>query len=433
MSSQALMNMALGSSGNRNTLFSTVVGVAAADLPENSITLSVSVPEFTPAMSGELMEDTQSETVTLKDREGNDVQSTSTASTYITAEWFGFRFFKYPPTVRKGERVLLLKIANTDQYYWFSLGRDHDIMQLDTFRIEVSDIKDPHDPTVLTDENTYFFEIDTKTGKVQLKTCKKTNGEEYGYAVVIDTVQQKLSINDDSGNTIVINSTEPQILMTNRDGASVDLIKKSVIISAPLDIFLNAGRRIYMKSPSIGGRAKASDWDHLPPGAGGVSKWETDYSYNEAEHLIENKSNNTIINSAPCMGFTGDSKFLGDLIGKYICAENYESTPDMKPQYKGAQFTDTTFDDEDYGNVSAQFDTNDPTKIDDITDKTERHGTNYEEARHLYRLTFEAFEELRNNGAGVSKHLPMPSFFESLKAHRLKTSEREPNDPQIPG
>jgi len=235
---------------NKNK-FEVNVGYVVEDKEYNSVLLKVYVPEFLPySIAND--DNTIKQKIKISDalRDNLEKELELNDSNMIVATYIDlFSNRSDPPDVRQGEQVLIVQYRDTDVYYWFSFGRDDNLRRLEHFKIAVSD-----DTTIqkeLNEDNTYFLEMDTLHKKsVRIRTSN-SDGEEYRYLIQIDSIANTVTVNDDSGNEIFLDSNVPRIKIANRSNAFVDVNNVDVILGAPRDIIINAGRQLLITAPSM--------------------------------------------------------------------------------------------------------------------------------------------------------------------------------------
>jgi len=230
--------------------FNVDIGIAVEDKKYDSNELKVYVPEVLPFSTAN-EDNTSKQKIKVKDSTKKDLETDMEFdnSNVIVAKYMDlFSNRVAPPDIRQGEQVFLLQYRDTDVYYWFSLGRDDNLRRLEHMKVAISN--DSSIQKELTEDNTYFWEMDTLHKKsIRIKTSK-SDGEAYSYLIQIDALANTLVVNDDSGNEIFLDSNVPRIRVSNRSNAFVDVNDKDIIIGAPQDLIVKAGRQILTTSPS---------------------------------------------------------------------------------------------------------------------------------------------------------------------------------------
>lgn len=166
--------------------------------------------------------------------------------TPIQAEWLPLNSNRMTaPDVRVGERVLLYRYAQTDQYYWRCLGLDDHLRVLETvvLAINASPSLDDHELRI---DNCYFLEISSHTKQITLQTSK-ANGEPFGYLFQFNLADGNVALQDDAGNHVIVDSTNTVLELKNAANTRVRLDKQTIKIHADQTIDVNAGQRITLK------------------------------------------------------------------------------------------------------------------------------------------------------------------------------------------
>lgn len=239
--------------------FKLWLGIVVEDRSLGSRLVKCYLKELLPTMNGGLGDSTKDEEYELEDvlNEGTINGSVKTTNC-ITAEWLGITNRAFPPDVVKGEQVMVLRYADSDIFYWESLGRDDNLRRGELHRISISDdmrvVKD------LDDDNTYFIELDTRTAKrIRIKTSD-SDGENYRYEFMINAGEDYATLNDNIGNRIELHSAIPNIILHNSEGTWTELNKKDINSYAPQHIMMRAVDKIQLNATTI--NLYASDTVH---------------------------------------------------------------------------------------------------------------------------------------------------------------------------
>lgn len=224
--------------------FSVYIGVLIADKEFNSDTVKVAAPSITPFMTSDTQEGLSGAHLSTEIRVNNLNNDTKfedeiTTKNYIEAVYFNLNTNReLPPDVRKGEQVILFRIQNTDTYYWLPLGRDDNLRRCERLKLRVSD--DANFNKELTDDNTYYIDLDTLQNKhIWIKTSK-SNGEKYSYQIKIDSVQNCIYISDDIQNEIRIESDNNRVYLSNTNGSFIDILGPNITINAPNSVTITS-------------------------------------------------------------------------------------------------------------------------------------------------------------------------------------------------
>lgn len=201
------------------------VGVVAENKPLSEDVVQIVPVEVLPMLDGELKANPQALEENGVDGSGNSYSVSVDTDIVISAKWLRWNTNRQTsPDVRRGERVLLWQYADTDKFYWTSLGMDNHLRKLETVRYVISATQDEED-TVLTPENTYSFELSSHGKYINIHTSK-ANGEPFEYTIQINTDVGAITITDDVGNYLELDSQENKITSKNVDGTEWVLDKK---------------------------------------------------------------------------------------------------------------------------------------------------------------------------------------------------------------
>lgn len=215
-------------------------GYAAHNLAADSSELDVIPMEKRLFLSGELTDDTEKLSHKGVDSQGNPYEVEVNVSVAIKARWMKFgSTLKHPPFIRRGERVMIYRIADSDRYYWESLGLDDHLRRGDTYTIMLSNLFTEGEVSELDETNSYVIQASTHTGQITIQTNKK-NGERYSYSVQLDTKDGYFVVEDDADNQFLLDSANTIVSLKNADGGLLSLNKKDMRISVPENLQIDA-------------------------------------------------------------------------------------------------------------------------------------------------------------------------------------------------
>jgi hypothetical protein len=223
----------------KSALFIYSIGIVAANKKLDSHLIEAVPTEHVNFVDGELTDNKEEITVSSEDHSGSSWESTLTTTPSITARWFPFGSVtrKTAPDVRRGEKVILFKFADADEYYWVEWEQSKKLRRLETINWALSnnskeDIDD--DPT-----KTYWVEWSTHRKLLHVHTSKN-DGEPFAWDIQLDAKEGNLVIKDDDGRTIYIQSKEDKIHMENKAKSFVDLDKKNITVECKETLTFNA-------------------------------------------------------------------------------------------------------------------------------------------------------------------------------------------------
>lgn len=164
-------------------------------------------------------------------------QSVTSKST-VDAEWVPMNAGNRvtAPNVQPNERVMLLKYANVDKFYWIDKGYNS-LRRLERAEYRFSGLKDwskmgKEEPDhANSSDNCYVMTVDTGAGLVSL-TTSRANNEMSGYGIEINGKKGTLSITDSQRNKILLKSDNGKLEITTEIEVSV-VAKKRIYLEAP--------------------------------------------------------------------------------------------------------------------------------------------------------------------------------------------------------
>lgn len=121
----------------------------------------------------------------------------------ISAVWIGDDARYSAPDMVVGEKVRLFNFADTDRYFWQSIGANASLRKLEDVTYVFSNTKENDEET--TPEKSVIVNISTVGQKVQV-TTPTNRGEKVSYGVTIDYGNSTFSIIDSNENHIVLDS-----------------------------------------------------------------------------------------------------------------------------------------------------------------------------------------------------------------------------------
>lgn len=242
------------------------IGYAAENKLLSSKELQVFPSEILPYVDGEVLFEPIEIEESGEDYFGEKYTVKVKTSLSINCTWLQLGSNRVtPPDVRRGERILMYRYADTDKYYWSTMGLDEHLRRLETVVYAWSNIREGS-VEALTPDNSYYVEISTHQKLLTLQT-NKSDGEPFAYIVQINTKEGNFTISDDAGNFWQIDSAERRIEFQNKDNSEFIIDKGKGYFNTPESIEMNtkdykvncetytldAKRSITLKSPLLTG------------------------------------------------------------------------------------------------------------------------------------------------------------------------------------
>lgn len=224
------------------------VGYATINLPLGSSTLEVNPIEDTTMIEGELTDNMTEASVRARDSEGgySDVKVASTIT--YTATWMPFGSNRLtPPNIRRGEKVMIWRVGDSDKYYWSEYEYNPKLRKLETVIYLFSNTRNEDEDA--TPENSWFIEVSTHRKIFHLHTSKN-DGEPFSFDIQIDAKEGNFLLCNDQGEQFYLESKERKWVIRNSDNSEMRLDKKDFVVDVPGNISFKAGGNL---SYEIGG------------------------------------------------------------------------------------------------------------------------------------------------------------------------------------
>lgn len=199
-------------------------GIAVCDKADNSRDLKVYCKDLLFLMQGELQAKNVDSISKSVDKNGVATTSSATCKNYIDCTYggdFACSNRAYPPDVRKGEIVKIFQYGDSDQWYWIGCDRSQSLRKTERVRWQVNDTLE--NDCNLTDDNTYFLEMDTRKHKHILLSTSQSDGEEHQYKFKISPETSQIMLADEKQNMFIIDTNKQCITMANEKGSLIQL------------------------------------------------------------------------------------------------------------------------------------------------------------------------------------------------------------------
>ena len=208
-------------------------------------TLKVIPIELLPGVSGTV----ESVQMVLKDQgvdaKGEPYSVQLETANYVEASWLSMSSNRRTaPDVVTDEQVLLWQVGDTEEYYWTSLGRDDSYRTLESVVYAIAATPEKNDDPIDGD-NSYFLELSSHDQRILLSTAKK-NGEYCRYQFSFDLNKGIVTLHDDRGNQLCLNSRDTQIVLRNADQTHIVLDKKNITFTAAESLSATIGDTVKM-------------------------------------------------------------------------------------------------------------------------------------------------------------------------------------------
>lgn len=225
------------------------IGIVAENKPRNDRFCNIIAIEDSPALDGEVSYNPQTEVIQITDSVGKVTSIKTTSDATINCEWYPSGSNRVtPPDVQRGELVEILRLADTDQYYWRCMGLRDNLRRLETVIFAVNASPENGGSNGINFKNCYFFEVSGHNGQITLGTSK-ANGEPFSYTMQLNTKEGAFNLIDDIGNQFELDSGDRRLQMRNADNSYVKVEKKTVEISGDDSVKLMSGGTSFELTP----------------------------------------------------------------------------------------------------------------------------------------------------------------------------------------
>lgn len=211
------------------TLHPVFYGIAVQDIEYGSDILHVKVLDLLPNVHGEVTNEITVNRVTIKTPRGT-VTKEARFTDFISATWLNRNCNRVTaPNVMYGERVLVWRDGDSENYYWESLAKDSHLRTTEhvIFAFSNTNAADRKDKK-LNFANCYIMEFDTVNKKIGVYT-NKNDGEPFAYSILLDTKLGTWKLNDDVGNYMFLDSANTVIEFMNKDMTQYRMDKKDIL------------------------------------------------------------------------------------------------------------------------------------------------------------------------------------------------------------
>lgn len=192
------------------------IGVVVKDKGENDWDIEVYPMEIVPNYTGDLSKK-DIRNVNNTDSFGQNVNVNVNKDRKVLCRWlplFDTANRVSPPSVRAGERVLVINFGDTDQYYWSnSIFPDSDLRKLENRVIHLSNKQDAGEASL---DKGYYTAMDTYNKFMKIHTSDN-DGEFTTYDMEIRTRDGMIKIWDGKNNYIQWDSTTNTIDITTQN------------------------------------------------------------------------------------------------------------------------------------------------------------------------------------------------------------------------
>lgn len=180
--------------------------------------------------------------------DGSEYQVKSISTRDMECEWFpGETNQVTPPDVERGELVLVYRLADTDQYFWTSMGMRNHLRTLESVILMYGATPNAAG-NGLDFTNCYYQQWSPLDGHITIGTSQ-ANGEKFKYTIQVNTKSSFIALADDVGNYAEINSAESRVMIRNVNDSYFRAEKQIIDVKADKEINLTCGGSTIKMTP----------------------------------------------------------------------------------------------------------------------------------------------------------------------------------------
>lgn len=195
------------------------LGYAGANLSFGERELEVIPIEDLDQLDGEVNDMLGELESTGVDKDNNTFATKQVVANTIKAMYLPLDSHRpFPSLIRRGERVLIWRVADTDKYYWTEMGLDDTTRRKDVYTLLVSNspTEGEHSRHYKT---AYYLEVNTVDKHITIQT-NKNDGEQFAYLFQLNPGGGSATICDDAGNFFQLDSKAKKLYVQNAVGST---------------------------------------------------------------------------------------------------------------------------------------------------------------------------------------------------------------------
>lgn len=223
------------------------IGVVAQDKNDNSPFIAVFLKEAHPFHEGDISPHHVTTNYQGTDKDGKDYSVTLQSGMTVKCRWKSTENRITAPSVKKGDEVEVYEVGDTGVYYWSSLPINKNLRRAETVVYAWNASKSPLDKDEQPNaKNHYLITVDGKNGNMTISTSK-ANGEKAAYTLQINGKDGHLSMVDDLGAVLQIDSVKGNFILGVTGDISLSS-KNTVLLTEKFSV---KAKQVYMDSPTV--------------------------------------------------------------------------------------------------------------------------------------------------------------------------------------
>ena len=207
-------------------------GIVAKNKELDSDLIEVTAIEDNSYLDGELTDQIEKVEGEGKNKDGQSFNTTVETTNSIKAKWLSFTDTNRmtSPDVRRGEKVVIWRFGDTDQFWWCTEQQDRKLRRLETVVWGFSNCSKENEES--NHSNMYWVEISTHRKVIRFHTSKN-DGEPFAWDIQLDTKNGVFSIDDNDGGYFFYDAKKRHFRFENKDKSFLEIEKRRAKWSIP--------------------------------------------------------------------------------------------------------------------------------------------------------------------------------------------------------
>ncbi len=216
------------------------IGIVVKDKEFGIDIVKVWPSEKITMVTGNVLDYVHEQNVTYTDIEGESRTDTATYRAWVEAEWKAGEASHLwtSPMVRAGESVQLWRYKDTGKIYWSTTYREPRLRKIERIVYGASNIGVGKEEAADLD-SMYYIDYDTLNKELSINTSI-SDGESFRYKITLCPKENRLTLSDNVGNVINIDSSRNRVSLTDAIGGVYESVGGVVNIIAPGGLNIDA-------------------------------------------------------------------------------------------------------------------------------------------------------------------------------------------------
>lgn len=215
-------------------------GIAAENIRDfTDASLEITINEHFPGTHGEATGKYDESKITGEDSTGVSYAGKAKTTRTVTAMWLPFGSNRLtPPSVRRGEAVLVWATGDHGEYRWTPMG-DHDFHRNTEVAVFGFNAAKDYNEKPKAGKSMYTLEINTERGFVCFNTTQ-ARGEVAGTITYWDLLEGIFSYEDTAKNKLMVSAKDKMIKLSNENNSEVGIKNDRAWMKAPTQATIKA-------------------------------------------------------------------------------------------------------------------------------------------------------------------------------------------------